>query len=148
MTRHASALLFGLLLVAAWPSAVRGQDRQCAIAFVIDGDTVHCGSGEKVRLALIDTPDGGQFGTVARRALVSLLKTGVAYRLEPAAAAPDGAGRTLAYLYLADGRMVNEMILRQGYAFLNPSAEGGQHLARLRAAEQAARGERLGVWSR
>lgn len=124
-----------------------GAARECRIAFVIDGDTVHCQGGERVRLRMIDTPDGGQFGVVARRALSALLRPGSRIRLEVSTPAVDSSGRTLGYLFLPDGRMVNEMLVRQGYAFLEPDAGGSRYGDRLREAEDAARAAGLGVWT-
>lgn len=144
--------LLGAALLAA-PTSASAQDggvsvRECRIAFVIDGDTVHCQGGERVRLRMIDTPDGGQFGVVARRALSALLRPGAPIRLEVPPPGLDSDGRTLGYLFLPDGRMVNEMLVRQGYAFLEPDAGESRYGDRLRQAEQAARAAGLGVWTR
>ena len=50
----------------------------------IDGDTVVCAGGERVRLLLIDTPELSQapFGRLARAALLRLLPPGTAARLD------------------------------------------------------------------
>lgn len=132
---------------ASAQAAGGGAARECRIAFVVDGDTVHCEGGERVRLRMIDAPDGGQFGVVARRALSALLRPGSRIRLEVPPPDVDSDGRTLGYLFLPDGRMVNEMLVRQGYAFLEPDAGGSRYGDRLRQAESAAREERLGVWT-
>jgi micrococcal nuclease len=148
--RH--ALVFGLIvplvLLGGWIDSVRAQSATCTVAFVLDGDTLNCRNGDRIRLLLVDSPERGPFGTLARNALAALLPSGSEIRLELDEQPRDGRGRLLAYVFLADGRMVNEMLIRQGYAFLKPSVENRRHGARLRAAESIAREQRLGVWTR
>ncbi len=50
----------------------------------------------------------------------------------------------LCYLYLPDGRMINEMLVRGGYAFVIPS---GRHGAMLEGALAEAIRARRGMWS-
>jgi predicted permease len=71
-----------------------------------------------VRLLLIDTPelDQGPFGEVAKVALEGLLPVGEQVELETDVDTHDQYDRLLAYLYLSDGRMVNEVLLEMGVA--------------------------------
>jgi micrococcal nuclease len=148
--RHAFVfgLIVPLVLLGGWIDPVRAQSATCTVAFVLDGDTLNCRNGDRIRLLLVDSPERGPFGTLARNALAALLPSGSEIRLELDEQPRDGRGRLLAYVFLADGRMVNEMLIRQGYAFLKPSVENRRHGARLRAAESIAREQRLGVWTR
>lgn len=141
------ALIALLTLLAGWADPVEAQT-ECTVAFVLDGDTLNCRDGERIRLLLVDSPERGPFGTLARNALAALLPSGSKIRLELDEESRDERGRLLAYVFLADGRMVNEMLVRQGYAFLKPSVVNRRHSARLRAAESTARQQRLGVWTR
>ena len=136
-------ILFGLLL----PVSLDAQDT-CIVAHVVDGDSLNCRDGRSVRLLLVDAPDAGRFGGVARRALVELAPTGSVVRLETDSIPRDEQGRTLAYVYLPDGRLINEILVREGFAFYKPSREHGRYADRMRAAEAAARGENRGVWGR
>lgn len=144
-------LLAGAVLLVLAPALkvapARAQET-CRVAHVVDGDTLNCDDGRVVRLALIDAPDAGNFGGIARRALASLVQTGMTVRLETDSVPVDREGRTLAYLYLPDGRMVNELLVREGFAFYRPSRENKRYADRLRQAEEQARAELRGVWGR
>jgi micrococcal nuclease len=115
---------------------------------VIDGDSFNCRDGTKVRLLLVNTPESGPFGDLARRAMVSLLPVGETFRIETDRERRDKQGRILGYVFLADGQMANELMIRQGYAFLKPSEDNRRYLPRLREAETAARETRRGLWAR
>ncbi len=141
-------LIASLVMLGGWADPVEAQSDTCTVAFVLDGDTLNCRNGERIRLLLVDSPERGPFGTLARNALAALLPSGSEIRLELDEEPRDKRGRLLAYVFLADGRMVNEMLIRQGYAFLKPSIVNRRHGDRLRAAESIARQQRLGVWTR
>jgi micrococcal nuclease len=147
--RLAAALL---LLAVAWaPARAQQEDTEtlsCTVAYVIDGDSFNCRNGTKVRLLLVNAPESGPFGDLARRALVGLLPVGHTFRIEIDRERRDGQGRLLAYVFLADGQMANELMIRQGYAFLKPSEDNRRYLPRLREAEAAARETRRGLWAR
>lgn len=117
------------------------------MAYVVDGDTLNCRGGEHVRLFHVDAPEDGPFGDLARRALAALLPVGTTVQIETDGGSRDKQGRLLAYVLLEDGRMVNEMLIRQGYAFLKPTRNSDRHAERLRMAETHARENRLGVWT-
>jgi micrococcal nuclease len=127
-----------------------------SVVRVVDGDTLHARRGGRdvtVRLIGIDTPEvdwyGGEaecFGARAGRFAVRLLD-GRRVRLELARERLDPYGRTLAYLYLPDGRMVNVVLVRRGFARVTIFPPNDRHEDRLRRAEAAARGEAAGLWS-
>ena len=141
-------LLIALLLIPITVTTTRAQEQRCTIAYIVDGDTVNCRNGERVRLVLIDAPDHGVFGDLARNALAALLPIGGTFRIEVDERGRDDEGRLLGYVFLDDGRMVNEMMIRQGYAFLKPSSVNRRYAGLLREAEDIAREKRLGVWAR
>jgi micrococcal nuclease len=155
MTARRLAAALTLVLAFAWgPAPARAQDEgepesfSCTVAFVIDGDSLNCRDGTKVRLLLVNAPESGPFGDLARRALVGLLPVGETFRIEIDRERRDKQGRVLGYVFLADGQMANELMIRQGYAFLKPSEDNRRYLPRLREAEAAARETRRGVWAR
>lgn len=150
-------LALAVLLAAAWsfrpdPGLAQvnagAQSRSCTVAFVTDGDTFNCRDGSKVRLLLVDAPEDGPYGDLARDALAGLLSVGRTFRLEVDSRETDKQGRVLAYVFLADGRMVNEMMVREGYAFLKPDEINRKYLPDLRTAEAAARETGRGLWAR
>lgn len=116
---------------------------------VIDGDTISLGR-EKVRLWGVDTPEtvhpkkGKEpFGPEAKKLTASLVhaKPVRLVRSEK----KDKYGRTLAYVYLPDGRSVNEELLRKGLARHTPQYS---HPLKKQYAviESMARKKRLGIW--
>jgi micrococcal nuclease len=115
---------------------------------VTDGDTIHLGGLGSVRLIGIDTPEvyGGVecFGREASRFAQRLLPLGTRVRYRVGVEERDRYGRLLAYVWLADGRMLNRLLVEQGYAeplTIPPNVEFADVFrAAARAARQAARG--------
>lgn len=134
-------------LVSVIPA--QAQEGRCEVARVIDGDTLECVSGERVRLTLIDSPEmsQGPLGTLARQALLELAPPGTDLRVELDVAERDRYRRVLAYLYLPDGTMVNEAMVRRGYATTMVVPPNVRYVERIRRAAQLARDEGVGLWS-
>lgn len=124
------------------------EDRQCVVAHILDGDTFNCRRGFRVRMWQIDAPDQGRFGEVARRALLNLAPPGTQVTLRLEERIRDGNGRILAYVFLPDGRMVNQLLIERGFAFYSPRPSYNRYANRLRSAEERAREAGLGVWAR
>lgn len=131
----------------AGPSHVE-ETRRCVIERVVDGDTIVC-SDERIRLLLIDAPESDQpdLGLRARLALEELIPAGTPVALELDVERRDRYGRLLAYLYTADGAMVNERIVRRGYAVVSVYPPNVRYVDRLRAAAVAAREAGAGLWA-
>jgi micrococcal nuclease len=122
----------------------------CTIARLSDGDSLQCvEAGERVRLLLIDAPELAQapWGDSAKTALEAILPAGRRVRLEYDAERRDDFGRLLAYLWLDDGRMVNEAMATAGYVVLLHYPPNDRYLARIRAAVDGARDARRGLWA-
>ena len=121
----------------------------CVVQRVIDGDTFACADRRRVRLLLIDAPelDQAPYGYSARRQLASLLLLDSRVRLELDVDWQDRYGRTLAYVHLDDGRMVNVEMVRSGYALVSVYPPNVQYVERMRAAADSARAARRGLWS-
>lgn len=100
-------------------------------------------------LLLIDAPEmnQGPFGAVAKLQLEALAPVGTILSLESDVEKQDRYGRTLAYVYADDGRMVNEELLRAGVAVVTVYPPNVQHVERLRAAVDSARAGRRGLWA-
>jgi micrococcal nuclease len=138
----------------AVPDAKKGP---YSVVDVIDGDTVkvsHEGRTLTVRLIGIDTPETTDpqrptecFGPEASARAHQLLDGNlVQLEFDPSQDSQDQYGRTLAYVY-AGSTMVNQVLLEQGYAHEHTYAQPYRYQAQFRAAEAAARGAGLGLWS-
>ena len=119
---------------------------------VVDGDTIVLDGKERVRYIGIDTPETvhprkpvqwmGKEASAANRLLVE----GKRVQLEYDAQRTDKYGRTLAYVYI-DGVMVNELLVRAGYARVSPYPPNVKHVQRFQAAQREARSLKRGLWS-
>lgn len=122
----------------------------CTVQRIIDGDTFVCGNDQRVRLILVNTPEMSDepLGRLARSFLVDLMPVGTEVRLDLGVQERDRYGRLLAYVHLRDGRMVNQVLAREGYAqvmVVPPNVDG---VERIRAAVDSARAEGAGLWGR
>jgi micrococcal nuclease len=152
-------LLVALGARAELPLSAALAGEQAVVAHVVDGDTVRVRLAQRevtVRLIGVDTPElrdrhdrsapAQPFAREAASFTRSAL-SGRTVRLEyEAAERYDRYGRTLAYVFLADGTCFNRELVRQGYARAYvrfPFARQEQFVAD----EQAARAARRGLWA-
>jgi micrococcal nuclease len=167
--RHFSRALLALLIlvmISAGMALVRviqtaGEPNTVAallVERVVDGDTLvvimPSGEKERVRLIGVDTPefarDGRpeQFFAREATACARRLVTGARVTLEPDlfCSDRDDYGRLLRYVWLPDGRLMNDELISSGC---------GKAFTRFRfslmeqfkASERRARGQGLGIWS-
>lgn len=125
----------------------------------IDGDTIKIrkedGTTEKVRLLLIDTPESVStkispqlYGHQASRYMKSLQKENQEITVKVGDPSQDDYGRLLAYVYLSNGEMLNEHLVRMGFArvaYIFPP--NTQYLELLQSAQEQAKNEKLLIWS-
>jgi len=118
-----------------------------------DGDTLVLAGGERVRLIGVDTPETDhanprvrEFAAAATRfTRERAVGRSVTLRFEPGARR-DRYGRTLAYVTLPDGELLNLAIVREGYGFAYtrfPFALRDE----FKRAEAEARRARRGLWA-
>lgn len=119
----------------------------CDVSRIVDGDTFYCTDGRKVRLIGIDSPElrQGESGRGAREALGHLLHGGGPVQLESDVSRRDRWGRTLAYAW-SGGRLVNEAMVREGWAVLYTVPPDVKYARRLERAQNDARARRRGLW--
>ncbi|MDP2304534.1 MAG: thermonuclease family protein [Pseudomonadota bacterium] len=135
-------------------------DRDATVGCTRDGDTIEleaCG-GEALRLLGIDSPEIAHdstevdqcFGPEAAAWMEDRL-LGVDVRLEFDATCADTYGRTLAYVWAleADGTetLVNEEIVREGYARVFEDFDDIRLADRLYAAQADAQSVNAGLWA-
>jgi micrococcal nuclease len=140
-------MLISLLLFALTLAGKAQSD--CRVRRIVDGDTFYCADGRKVRLIGIDSPElaQGESGRDARDALQELMPLGRSVRLESDAAPRDRYGRTLAWAW-SGGRLVNEAMVRGGWAVLFTVPPNVKYVGRLERAQKAARKSGAGLWGR
>lgn len=140
------------LFPALGSSAAAERLPEARIIAVNDGDTVTLrmdGKEYRSRLIGIDAPELGQepWGKLARGHLLKLLKDAKwRVTVETDIVKYDKYERILVYLWTPDGNMLNERMLRDGYALLFTIQPNSKYADRLRKAQGAARDEKRGIW--
>jgi micrococcal nuclease len=145
------ALTFVVLLFFP-PQHACSADTWYQVKWVIDGDTVVLNDERRVRYIGINAPElahnGHQaepFAEEAKRLNASLVDR-QAVRLEFDKAPTDQYGRTLAYVFLKDGTLVNAEILSHGYAFLLYDPQNRKYDSILLGSQRAAMSTKKGIW--
>ena len=151
----------------AQPAA--GQNIKATVVRLVDGDTMIVALANKrdrVRLIGIDTPeskDNDKAEREARRSardvhtilalgqrsyqfIQSKLPPGTPITLEFDVAPRDKYGRLLAYVYLSDGTMLNQLLVREGYARLFTDDFNHRYRELFAKEYSAARKAKRGLW--
>jgi micrococcal nuclease len=132
-----------------------GADGPRGVVRVVDGDTVVVAPDTTVRLIGIDTPETVDprkpvqcFGREAS-AYAHLLLDGhfVWLEYDPTQGRLDKYGRTLAYVWMPDGRLFNEVMIADGYAHEYTYDLPYRYQDTFIAAERTARESERGLWS-
>jgi micrococcal nuclease len=115
---------------------------------IADGDTFDCTNVGRVRFIGIDAPEMGQspFGAQARTELSRLLPIGTLVRLQRDVSDVDFYGRRLAYVW-QEAVLMNELIVRRGYALTASYPPDTAMIPVFRAAEADARSTLAGLWA-
>ena len=124
---------------------------------VVDGDTIVVSPNEKVRLIGVDTPEtvhpkkavacfGKQAKQFAHDAVEGKTIRLVLDKVNTERLHKDRYGRTLAYVFLENGTMLNRELIREGYAHAYTRFPF-RYLVEFRQIERAARTQGLGLWS-
>jgi len=142
------------------PSIAHGRSVY-RVESVTDGDTIRVtvdGVSEPIRIIGLDSPESRKPGTpvecMAREATAAAKRLispdwEVALEADPTQDTRDRYGRLLAHVFLPDGRLFSEEMIRGGYAVHYVYAGGPSIYAdRLAAAEDEAVASERGLWSR
>jgi micrococcal nuclease len=144
---------------AAPPSPPSPEDKLArlgkvvAVSYVVDGDTFNVspavGAISRLRLIGVDTPEtyGGTepYGPEAS-AFAKQQIDGEEVGLELDVQKVDPYGRLLAYVYLPDGEMFNEVLLEEGYAKVATFPPNVRYVDRFLEAQREARTANRGLW--
>jgi len=128
-----------------------GISSSAVVARVIDGDTIELANGKKVRYIGIDAPELVHpqkpvecFAQEAKKANQQLVEE-KQVRLEKDISETDQYDRLLRYVYV-NGTMVNDYLVRQGFAHTLTFPPDVAFANQLREAEQEARENNRGLW--
>ena len=156
---HTRTLALGALFACACLSfasvTLHGATREARWCVrVVDGDTIVLDHGERVRLIGVDTPElhhpvkPVQYFAREARDRARELVAGRRVWLEYDQTRRDRYGRTLAYVFLADGTMLNLRLIEEGYGFAYTKYPfRADYMGRFRAAEGRARVGVRGLWA-
>lgn len=120
----------------------------CLVSRVVDGDTLDCNGGLRIRLLLIDAPEmnQGEFGSLAKEALEQLASPGSDLVLEYDIELQDRYGRTLAYLWSGDV-LINAQMIAAGMALVAIYPPNVKYVDYMLLLQAQAREELRGLWS-
>lgn len=153
--RRRSVLLLALLVTGCGTNThplatASNSTHPAAVTRNTDGDTLWLSGIGKVRLIGIDTPEvyGQQecFGKQASAFTARVLPPGARVRYRLGVDPRDRYGRALAYLYLQDGRMFNELLVERGYATPLTIPPNVDYADRFVKAARRAREAKRGLW--
>ena len=158
------------LLVCGLASATLVLSEDVKFIRIVDGDTLkvtYNGRKETLRLIGIDTPEANMnektlrdarrshentnqlmnLGHLASQHTESLLINTKSIKIEFDVGTRDKFGRLLAYVYLPDGGMLNEKLIRDGYAKPYTIPPNVRYATRFKKALEDARQHRRGLWA-
>jgi len=168
--------LTALSMALAFPpptnAAPNSRDRETdTVIQIVDGDTLAIqrnGRKEKIRLIGIDAPESSvnnktkkdaargngdmdtitKMGKEATRFVKRIVKPGDSVTIEFDKQTRDKYGRLLGYVYLSNGRMLNEEIVKAGYANLLTYPPNVKYQDRFLKAHREARENNRGLWGK
>jgi micrococcal nuclease len=137
------------------PAPARVMPGYVRVTRVVDGDTIIVGDKERVRLIGIDTDevpedrvDPNSPGWRAALFVQDILRPDPQVKLQYDKERKDKYERTLAYVMLTDGRMLNEIIIKEGWARTIKIEPNTRYAGRFAELELEARDAGLGRWAR
>jgi micrococcal nuclease len=119
---------------------------------VQDGDTLLLNDGTRIRLIGVDTPElhhpakPVQYFAEEAYKFTKNMAEGRKVKLAFDWQRIDKYDRTLAYVYLLNGKMINAEIIKQGYGFAYTKYPF-KYIDEFRSYENEARGKEIGLWS-
>ncbi len=146
------ALLLSLFFFSVDRSIATQRSSNAQVNRVHDGDTVTLtmsGKTYRTRLIGIDSPEKGQepWGRRAKEYLRRLIKeSGGKVFVEMDVTKYDKYDRLLAYLWTPHGDLINEQMVRGGYAVLFTIQPNSAYADRFKKAQQDARSGKRGIW--
>ncbi len=131
---------------------------QATVVRVVDGDTIRVnldGKEVTIRMIGLDTPETKDprkpvqcFGQEASNKAVQLLNGATVYlEVDPTQGTYDAYQRLLSYVWLSDGRLFNQLMIDEGYAFEYTYNKPYKYQSAFKNSERTAREQQRGLWS-
>lgn len=142
---------FDLLLIFLIFSSVVFSQEKAKVLKVYDGDTIKIILNkkiEKIRLIGIDCPERDEKGYWQALNFTKRLTLHKKIILEYDLEKRDKYGRLLAYVFLENGKFVNEEILKEGHGRFILIPPNDKYKERLKNAEKLAKTLKKGIWKR
>ncbi len=133
--------------------ALEHLDGNARVIEIHDGDTVTIeldGAIFRTRLIGIDAPEMGQkpWGERSKKHLMELLKKAREVRIETDIEKFDKYDRLLIYLFTEEGTLINEQLLRDGYAVILTIPPNIRYVDRFIKAQKEAKEHKRGIWGK
>lgn len=128
-----------------------GQSAEVLVTRVVDGDTIEIEGGKRVRYIGVDTPeianmsDRAECYALEAKAKNKSLVEGKRVKLNKDVSGEDAYGRLLRYVFIGD-LLVNEVLVREGFAHVATFPPDVSFQERFLQAERYARENSLGLW--
>jgi micrococcal nuclease len=158
-----------LMFMSMMPAALHAGRETATVLYVIDGDTLkvlYRGEKQSIRLIGIDAPESRKNskafrdarksrkdiniitaqGKLAGKYVRGLVRKGDTVAVQFDVEKRDRYRRLLGYVYLPDGRMLNDLIIRNGYAQPMTIPPNVTYRAKFLASYRYARKHGLGLW--
>ena len=146
LLKHLQLLLFLFLAGSAYST----ERYECIVTKIVDGDTLYCDTqseSKKVRLIGVNTPEmNTSEGIVSKQFVESRLTIGDKIKLELDVREYGPYKGLLVYVYLSNGVMLNELLVKEGYAQVATYPPNVRYLELFTKAEQDARMNKRGLW--
>jgi len=151
----ATVLALSILMTLLLTMGCQGASRQRVLCtYVIDGDTIVLKDGRHLRYVGINAPELAKenrpaepFAQEAKEANRRLVQGKVIDIEIDRQRSHDRYGRLLAHVYLRNGKLVSEILVRNGLAMACRYQGGNRYWKRLLAAQRSAISRRVGIWS-
>ena len=162
-------LIIVFIVLAIFSSVNSYAQQKTTVTRIIDGDILQALYGERekrIRLIGIDTPESRvnkkakrdanmseqdiktiiEMGRKSKKYVDGLVKRGDIITIEFDAQERDKYGRLLCYVYLSNGKMLNEEILKSGYAVIMTVPPNVKYKDIFLRAYKQARDRKVGLW--
>ncbi len=162
-------LIISFVFILTLLSPPLNAQQKTTVTRIIEGDIIQAlygGVEKRIRLIGIDTPESRvnwkakkyadmsehdlktiiEMGKKAKAYVDGLVKRGDLITIEFDVQERDKYGRLLGYVYLSNGKMLNEEIVKAGYAIIMTIPPNVKYKDRLLEAYQEAEEDKRGLW--